>query len=49
MGVAPECLVESKTRARTKVVEVFCCVILDDVSADDAMTSVARVSEFDRT
>ena len=28
MGVAPECLVESKTPARTKVVEVFHCVAL---------------------
>ena len=49
MGVAPECLVESKTPARTIVVEVFCCIVVDDVSADDFMTSVARVSEFDGT
>ena len=49
MGVAPECFMESKTRKRTKVVEVFCCVTLDDVSVVDAMTSVARVSEFDGT
>ena len=49
MGVAPECLVESKTRARTKVVKVFCYVILDDVSADACMTLVARVSGFDGT
>ena len=49
MGIAPECLVESKTRARTKVVEVFCCSIFDDISADAFMTSVARVSEFDGT
>ena len=46
MGVAPECLVESKTRARTKVVEVFYCSILDDIGVDDVMTSVSRVSGF---
>ena len=49
MGVAPECLVESKTRARTKVVEVFCYSIFDDISADNVMISVARVSGFDGT
>ena len=28
MGVDPECLVESKTLARTKIVEVFHCIAL---------------------